>query len=270
MAVVILDCPSCQSRGRVYDPISDTVVRCACWPKRTALLALEKANIAPEYRESTFAEIIPRPEFPNQKDVIDTCRAYAQDWAKVKVEGRCLAILGKESSMGKSHLAVSICLDLIERFWTESVIDQDVCMFVNVEAGWFRPWQIHFSRYPGVDRGTSEWNDRMDDPEFWRERKVLNAFDSRMRSTELLVLDDLAKFDRSRRGNLEKLYSVIEHRASHGLPMIVTENAESWDQLSEKLGPEFGPPITDRIKRNGDLVVVQMPLTTKRRRKKAS
>lgn len=261
-----LACVSCKDSGRVYDPISDTVIRCSCWPERTARLALEKAGIYPEYRASTFDDIIPRPEFPNQQQVVDFCRAYAAKWPEIKAEGRSLAILGQQPSMGKSHLASSICLELIKNHWTRSVVEQDVCLFVNV-SNWFYGWKRHWSRYPPAERGTPEWQDQMDDSRCRTERKALSALDERMFTTELLVLDDLTRFDVSERKNLDKVYALVDHRLGHGLPIVVTDNLATWPEISRKLGADYGPPITDRFQRNGDTLVIEMPLTKRGKKK---
>lgn len=267
MANLTLDCALCRDSdlppGRFYNVESGTVQRCACWPERTAILAVSKANIASEYREASFDEIDLDPKYPNQAEVVDLCRAYAHEWPRVKIEGRSLAIFGRKSSMGKSLLASAICNHLIKNYWTDSVDGQDVCLFLNVQQ-WFEGWRHHLNKYPWSEHGSE--HDRAGDPNFWRERKALNVLDERARTTELLVLDDMAKFNVGDRRNLEKLYGVVEHRASNGLPMVATENAEAWEEIAVRLGPDFGPPIVDRIARNGHMAVIQEAMARKKKK----
>lgn len=253
---------SCDGSGRVHNPETGNMKPCACWPVRTALLAREKANIDIDYLDATFEVFEPRQEYPNQQYVLDYCRAYADQWPAVKAEGRCLAILGQRASMGKSHLATSVCLSLIEKHWTVSVADQDVCLFVNV-MNWFMSIRLFADKFPTPAKGSPTWDDLMENVEYRRERDRLARFDQRMLSTELLILDDLTRFDPTP-SRLDRLYNVVNHRVSNRLPIIITDNLPSWDKISEKLGADYGPPIVDRLRRNGDTLVVETPMSKKK------
>ena len=256
-------CEKCRDSGMApgnfFDPAIGAVIDCpGCWSRRVSGRAVVKANIFARYTEATFEDFDRNKEFLNQEEVVSKCFAYAEDWDKVKAGGLCLSILGLKPGMGKSHLASAICHKLIVERWKQSVADQDVCLFVNVNT-WFGDWSRLYLSHPGEERYS--------DPEFLDRQKVLGQRESRMCTTELLVLDDVSKFDRERK-KLEKLYGVIEHRVSHGLPIVVTENADSWGEVAERLGPEFGPVIVDRLCRSGDTVVIKVPLV--RRGKKVA
>lgn len=258
-----IDCAYCRDSGmppgNVYDVAQRVVVLCVCWTQRISAWAVPKANIYKRYLTASF-DMIPNERFVNQAQVIERCRAYVADWLHVKHEGICLSILGSEPGMGKSHLASAVCNALIKTYWTKSVESQDVCLFINVNA-WFESWPSLYARYPGTE-------DRFNDSQFLAEKAMLAERESRMRSTDLLVLDDLTKFNVSHRENVQKLFGVVEHRVINGLPILVTENADSWDQVAAKLGVEFGPMIVDRLVRNGDAIFVEMPEVVKRGKKK--
>lgn len=267
MALVTMPaCDICGGIGRVYDPASDTMIFCVCWPKRIALLAREKAGIGRDYLDATFEAFEPRQEFPNQQQVLDQCRAYARDWPTVKAEGRCLSILGSRTTMGKSHLAVSICLSLIDGYWTQSVVDQDVCMFVNV-TNWFNDWRKFYEKYPPLPDNSSQWQDLLDNVEYRSVRGALARREDRMTKTELLILDDVSVFEPTAK-RLERLYDVVDYRVRNRLPIVVTDNKSSWTEIGKKFGDEFGARIADRFARNGDTLVIELPIEKKNGRKK--
>jgi DNA replication protein DnaC len=263
-----IDCPLCRDSGlppgNVYSADRDRVEFCACWPDRISQWAVPKANIYPLYFGATFKNYDVNEKFKNQHEVLERCIAYADAWTEVKRTGYCLSILGREPGSGKSHLASAICNHLIKTHWRTSVRDQDVCLFVNVGA-WFAAWRNLYMRFPGENA------ERYADPLFRAEQEKLASLESRMLTTELLVLDDLSKFDVSDdQKKLPGLYNVVEHRASHCLPIVVTENADSWEDASANLGPKYGPVITDRLIRSGATVIVESSTPAKKRSAKKS
>ncbi len=260
-----IHCHHCQGNGLPPGNAVDAngkVGYCSCWPKRMAQWAIPKANIYRKYQGATLDlfSVFPNEKFLNKQQVVDACRAYVANWDKVKRSGRCLSILGDEPGMGKSYIASAICNYLIENFWTLSLEDQDVCLFVNVST-WFGDWATLYARYP-------DEKSRYEEPGFLSVKKVLGEREARMRTTELLVLDDLTKFDKLDKKKTQKLFDIIENRVINGLPIVVTENAASWDQVAAKLGMEHGAVLTDRLIRNGDTLYVQMPVPESKRGKK--
>lgn len=277
MAVIDLPvCPNCYEAGvalglapgLIYDRATDKTGNCpVCWAEKVSLLAREKAGIRRDYWDATFDIFEPRQEFPNQQQVLDFCRLYAEQWPTVKGEGRCLTILGTNSGMGKSHLAVSICLELIKKHWTRSVSDQDVCLFVNV-TNWFLDWANFYRRFPPPPSRSPLWADLLENHEYVQQKDFLTRRDARMFATELLVLDDLTAFDSADRASrLERLYNLIDNRQSEGRPIVVTDNLSKWSAISAKLGDEYGPRIVDRLNRNGDTIVIEKLLSKKGRKK---
>jgi DNA replication protein DnaC len=262
--MIVSPCSICGDIGRVYNTTTDSVINCVCWPQKVGVRALEKAGIRRDYWDATFELFDPRQEYPNQQQVLDFCRLYADKWLENKEEGRCLSILGPKTSMGKSHLAVAICHHLIKTYWTKSVVDQDVCMFVNV-TNWFLEWNRFHAKFPAPPHGSPLWADLAANPEFTGTKSALGRKEDRMFSTELLVLDDLSKFD-PHQSRLDKLYAVIDHRVSNRLPIVVTDNTPSWAMISKKFGDDYGPPIADRLARNGDTVVVELPMLKRRKK----
>ncbi len=63
---------------------------------------------------------------------------------------------------------------------------------------------------------------------------VYDELFQRMRSVELLVLDDLGT-QRSSPWADEKLFQLINHRYSHRLPTIITMNEKAWTYLDDRL-----------------------------------
>lgn len=249
--------------GNVYSKSRDKVELCVCWPDRISAWAVPKANIHQRYVDATFKNYKLNEAFVNQQDVLARCIAYATSWEEVKKSGYCLSILGRESGTGKSHLASAICNHLIKTYWRLSVEQQDVCLFINVGA-WFSGWRTLFMRFPGTQE------ERDADPAFQAERQRLAKLESRMLTTELLVLDDLSKFNVGDDKHLQSLYDIVEYRTSRCLPIVVTENANSWAEAAASLGPKCGSVITDRLDRSGFTLVVEMPTSAKKGRTKKS
>lgn len=262
--MILPHCPRCDQSGRVFVPETRSFGFCECYPRLISLLSREKAEIRSDYWEATFDIFEPRQEFPNQQQVLDFCRAYAAQWPGVKASGRCLTILGAKTTMGKSHLAVAIALEISKNYWTRS-LDQDVCLFVNV-TNWFKDWSDFKERFPSPAQGSPLWDDLFTNPEYRKMRDHLAEREARMKTTELLILDDLAAFESTPR-RLERLYDLVDFRVSNRLPIVSTDNRSSWAQISNKLGGDQGPRITDRLIRNGETVVVEMAISKRGRKK---
>ena len=68
---------------------------------------------------------------------------------------------------------------------------------------------------------------------------------TRCRRTKVLLLDDLGKQKFTERAELE-LFDLLEHRTSHGKPIIWTANA-GREPLKQMLSPDRGEPILRRL-----------------------
>jgi DNA replication protein DnaC len=255
----------CDGSGTVYDPIKYLNFRCHCWPDLVRWRALGQCGLPEDYQDKTFETLIPDPKYPNQQAVLDRAKGYAREWPVVKNSGECLAIVSPRTGMGKSHLAAAICIYLIEHWWTESVSDQDVCFFVHVPE-WFNAWTRHFLRFPPHPAGSKTEDTRYDNPAYHQENDKLSAFEDRMINTELLILDDMSRFEPTN-FRLTKLFNVVEKRTANNKPIIITDNVTSWTDVKNKLGELYGSPIADRLDRKGDTLVIQIPLARKGRKK---
>lgn len=263
---VLWTCPDglCDGGGEVYNAEVNRWFRCTCHSRMIPSLAREKAGIPRNYYDADFTEF---DAIPSQAPVLAKVKDWADNWEENRRSGHGLAILGSTTGLGKSYLAIAACLSIMERHWTTSVIDQDVCLFVNV-MNWFDSWHRFYAMFPPTEKGSALREEQMENREFSSASKKLSTRDERMFKTELLVLDDISKFE-PRANRLDRLYSVIDHRTSNGLPTIVTDNLSTWPRIASKLGDLYGPPITDRLARTTDTLVIESSLVRKKKKKKA-
>jgi len=260
-------CPDnrCDGSGEVYDPGLNRCFRCTCHSRMIPSLAREKAGIPRNYYDADFTEF---DAIPTQAPVLAAVKDWADNWEENRRSGHGLAILGSTTGLGKSYLAIAACLSIMQRHWTKSVLDQDVCLFVNV-MNWFDSWHRFYAMFPPAEKGSALREEQMESMEFSSTSKKLSIRDERMFTTELLVLDDLSKFE-PKTNRLDRLYSVIDHRTANALPMIVTDNLSTWPRIAAKLGDMYGPPITDRFARSTDTLVIESALKKKGKKKKVA
>lgn len=234
--------------GTFFSKKYDGVVNCpGCWPDRVSAWALDKAQVAPLYRQEEKTLLAYRvdegqPGDQVRRALLERCVGYADSWDYVKEHGTCLSLVGTEG-FGKTSLAHAVCLRLIKRHWRRSVDEQDVCLVTSAHE-WVDGWRSLYNRFPDKDK-------RREIPEFKAGLKCLQRLDDRMRATELLVIDELSGFDKRLPGAVEKLFALVDYRVKNLKPILVTENADSWDEVKERLGGEFGPKIVDRLIRSG-------------------
>jgi len=253
---------------------------CLCGPALHFRAVHEKAMpYNTDYWEATFDE---KPhhyeaESPDQVAALAAAKAYAASWSVSRgPQGdvlcspkRGLAILGRGCGHGKSHLASAICNDLIERLWTKSIaeVDQNVCLFINV-SNWFSKLADFSQMHPALTADMRK-SGAEDDPAVVTQRRQFAELSERMKSTKLLVLDDLTVFSDKRTDSWRvlKLYDVVESRVANGMPLIITDNLATWREVEESLGGEAGVRVVDRLTRNCDVVVIGTPKKVKAGRK---
>jgi len=255
-------CPLCSGTNWVLIPDTGEMARCPiCYAPTVAKGAVEKSEIRLKFWTATFDAYEAEEAIPDQAKALRAAMDYVAHWPQMKADGRGLALLGRGSGLGKSHLASSICHGLIKGYWTKSVADQDVCLFVNVSE-WFGDWAAYWAKFPPTQN--------RDDEGVSSEEQVLRSKlvyrDRRMFSTELLVLDDLTLFDKEPK-RLDRLYALIDHRVANAKPIVVTDNHPTWAQVGERLG-DYGPRIVSRLQQAGDMVSISLPLKKKNGGKK--
>ena len=183
-------------------------VRCACQKERDE--AEENADrlrraqdLAAERRERCFRSVrlkeasFERDDSPSSK-ASEFCREYAENFAKMKDEGRGIVLYGPVGT-GKSYLAAAICNRVIDLGHTAAIrsiteLAEDLTRF---------------------DRGISD------------EAKRL------LTNVELVVFDDLGT-ERSSDFMREGVQRVVDMRYNSALPMIFTTNysSEKMKQMS--------------------------------------
>lgn len=117
----------------------------------------------------------------------------------------------------------------------------------KTRAAWMLLKRLHFSgvRVFGITATgfakacADQWHD---DPQ---AKALAEDTLTRCRRTKVLLLDDLGKNKFTERAELE-LFDLLEHRSSHGLPIIWTANA-GRETLKQMLSPDRGEPILRRL-----------------------
>jgi len=68
-----------------------------------------------------------------------------------------------------------------------------------------------------------------------------------MTQPDVLFIDDLGKEKLTERVESD-LFAVIEHRTSHGRPILTTINAKNGKEMQKKFTPDRGAPIVERLR----------------------
>lgn len=176
---------------------------------------LEEYGIYARYRESTFenlAETMPA----TQKEAYERCRAYAENFAKHKKNGVGMILKGTVGT-GKTSLAVAILREVVQRYG----------------GGYFIPMVSLMDRLLSMSKG---------------DRDEFERFEKRIRSTPLLVLDDLGA-EHENSWVRTKIDAIITERHNRLLPVIITTNLKANEILEG-----YRERVYDRLK-NSSIVV---------------
>lgn len=174
--------------------------------KARAMRALELSNLGAEFAGLRLSSLNGEPA------VRAACRGYVRGWPELRTQGRGLYFHGPVGS-GKTHAAAVVANELIETHLTE-------VLFLNVPelAGRLR----ESLRDEGQDADAA-------------------LLVGRMRSVELLVLDDLG-VERPSTWIGEILYRVIDERWRERRPLLV---ASPYPPAA--LGRRYSPQLASRL-----------------------
>lgn len=208
-----MSCPYCNDRGIVFD--GEQAVRCSCMRDRAWLKKLASAHLSPLMRQYTFERFDLRYYSPSTtgpvkgrslREAAQIALHAAQEFAQAFLAGRAtegLLISGQVGS-GKTFLA---------------------CAIANaVLAGGGEVLFLVVPDFLDRLRATYDGRDEVTETELIEAAKQV----------PLLILDDLGAHQYTDWAR-QKIYSILNHRLNHLLPVVVTTNLD-LDQLAEQLG----------------------------------
>jgi len=156
---------------------------------------------------------------PEQRKVLDFATDYAQNFATIKQTGTSAVFLGRPGT-GKTHLAVGIALDIIQRGYTAAFCTVTKC----------------------IRRIKNTWSHLSNET----ETQAIESYTA----PDLLILDEVG----ANAGSLSDsniLFEIINERYSASLPTILISNLPI-DTLVKYLGER----IIDRIEEDGGRIVL--------------
>lgn len=187
-------------------------------------LLVKKARIVGRYADKKFSNF--EVETHNKAAYL-LCKSYSESFPRENG-----LFLSGPTGTGKTHLALSVLMDNLERGHTG--------LFVTVPD--FLD-EIKASFAPGADR-----------TEIMSEAK----------NVELLVLDDMGT-EKLTDFVAEQIFTLINHRYIHKLPTIVTSNLNITD-LAERIGPR----VSSRLREMCSGITVNGPDYRARRKRSGS
>lgn len=229
-------CPECHGRGWkvVDDGGAGTAVRCDCLKQQRGSLYLAQAGIPERYRRCRLSRFQPR----GRREVADqllearrTCESYVErfyDLEKKRFRETGLIFIGP-TGVGKTHLAVAVLIELIERYKVRG-------RFVDFTA------LLHKIR-ASFDPDAEDSKHAILDP-------IIEA--------EVLVLDELGA-QKPTEWVMETLYLIMNTRYTQRRPTIFTTNYRLNGDRAEIRGEDLGTaaiartparagePLADRI-----------------------
>lgn len=172
-------------------------------------LNLDSYGIYARYHNSTFANI--EKVIPTERRaMMNECREYAENFAEYKKKGVGMILKGPVGT-GKTSLAVAILQEVIQTHG----------------GGLFIPMASLLDNLLTMSKG---------------ERDEYMRFENRVRSTPLLVLDDLgAEYENN--WVRTKVDAIITERCNRLLPIIITTNLKAEEIMST-----YQERVYDRLK----------------------
>jgi DNA replication protein DnaC len=201
----------------------------ACRRDAAAQALVSRAAIAPRFAHCTFdnyevegsagaaQDARLAAQIEERRGNRDACRAYAQDFARMRAQGACLVLRGLPGT-GKNHLATAIAREVLARGYS----------VLNATAhGLIRRIRDTWDRAPGEKD----------------EREVLRE----LAQVDLLIIDEAGRHYGARDGrdNIE-LFQVIDARYRALMPTLVISNLER-----EALRASLGEAAFDRLREGG-------------------
>lgn len=215
-------CNLCQDRGFIIK--NEIAHRCTCVKQKAVEGLLRSSNLGRLHSKCTFADFSfsyypnsPDKEagityYQNAQKALKAAKAFAEAFAAGNYHGPGLVFTGPVGS-GKTYLACAIANYVIAK-----------------------GKQVLFSVVPDLLDEIKATYDRTN-PNAIDEMAILDG----ARNVELLILDDLGVHNYTE-WTVNKIYSIINYRANHQLPIVITTNLN----LAE-LDTYLGERTTSRI-----------------------
>lgn len=151
---------------------------------------IERSNLGERFRGRTFASFDPKRDM----EAFKICQAYAND-EKLRERTRNGLLIAGGYGSGKTHLAAAV---------SNALADRGISVMFGTSI-------THF------DNIRNEF-----------ENAGQNKYLARMKTIDVLVIDDLGKEKKSD-WTKQTLFDVINHRYEHKMPTIITTNLVSED-----------------------------------------
>lgn len=178
--------------------------------------ALEFANIPPRFRNKGLENY--RAETTGQQRALMMARAYADNFAEHRADGRCLIMVGRPGT-GKTHLALGVGQQILSKSFS--------MRYVTV--------------HDAIESIRETW--RGDSGEC--ESEVLKRYTR----PDLLILDEVG-VQYGKDSEQVELFKILNRRYNEVLPTIVISNVSS-----EELKKYLGERALDRLRENGGKVI---------------
>jgi DNA replication protein DnaC len=184
-------CPTCSGRNRYV--LDSVTYECDCELQKLLQKHYFAANIGRAYHTLCFEHFISE----DSAEVIPVLKKYIEDWSNNKYYGHGLTFNGPVGT-GKTFAASLILKELVKKGVG--------CFFITFDEL--------------VNTFAQAWNND--------EAKYLNT---KLRSVEILVIDELRTDSRNQNGFLSQAAeTIVRHRAVNLLPTIITTNLNAKEE----------------------------------------
>ena len=180
---------------------------------------MEKAEIGKRYRRCSFDSINPDALPEDIKKAYAAAKAYASNFPKMKKEGRGFILAG---SVGKMKTTLAVCI-------ARAVLEQGKSVYFISMA---------------------ELLDRIVMMTKAKDNTEYQKFDSKIRHTSLLILDD-AGMEYPSGWVLNNVDAIITNRYNEMMPVIITTNL-----MPEQMQGRYMQRVCDRLKQTSEMVVL--------------
>lgn len=160
----------------------------------------ENSKMGARFKNRTFENFIVNPRNQNAFKI---AKAFADNFEKAKEEGVGILFTGNYGT-GKTHLACSIAIDLINK-GVPVIYGTSISLLGKLK-------ETYENNY-----GMNEW-------------QLLDLYSN----VDLLIIDDLGK-EKPSEWVLEKLYYIINQRYENLKPIIITSNFNANDELVKRI-----------------------------------
>jgi DNA replication protein DnaC len=202
-------CPTCFAEVRAEEDRLNKLRDFAHWQ-------LQKARIPRRFAEKSFANYEART--PEQKEALEICQAYADNFEEHLKAGRCMLLLGSLGT-GKTHLAIAIANRLIHKKGISAIYRTVGGVLAEIRSSY--------------------------DARDVTEEEVMRS----LIAPKLLILDE-AGATKPSEFELATLFRIINGRYEQLLPTIVISNLPA-DELSAALGER----CVDRLREGGGFAI---------------